>query len=160
MAGVSDDLTRLAALSTHDLRLEWRHLHRAPTSGSLSRDLLLRAVAYKHQERAHGGLSQTAKRMLAALSQNAASRGDDSLQAPAILRPGTRLAREWRGRTHAVLVLDDGFEYQSQRYGSLSEIARIITGTHWSGPRFFATRSVPKVPRKRPSPDAAANGQV
>ena len=53
------------------------------------------------------------------------------------LEPGARLVREWNGVTHTVDVIDDGFEWQDQRYGSLSEIARLITGARWSGPRFF-----------------------
>ncbi|MGI9450483.1 MAG: DUF2924 domain-containing protein [Geminicoccaceae bacterium] len=53
------------------------------------------------------------------------------------LKPGARLMRAWQGRTHTVLVLDDGFEWQGERHGSLSAIARKITGTRWSGPRFF-----------------------
>lgn len=53
------------------------------------------------------------------------------------MRPGTRLLREWRGRTIAVLVEEDAFLWEERRYGSLSEIAREVTGAHWSGPRFF-----------------------
>ena len=50
---------------------------------------------------------------------------------------GARLVRQWRGESHCVLVLDDGFLYRDQRYRSLTAIARVITGAHWSGPRFF-----------------------
>jgi len=57
-----------------------------------------------------------------------------------LLKPGTRLLREWGGRTHTVIVLDEGFEYDGERYRSLTEIARHITGAHWSGPRFFGLR--------------------
>ena len=57
------------------------------------------------------------------------------------LKPGTRLMREWRGRNHEVLVLDDGFSWQGTHYRSLSAIARQITGTAWSGPLFFGLRS-------------------
>ena len=55
-------------------------------------------------------------------------------------KPGTRLIREWRGVTHAVLVHADGYEWQGERHRSLSLIARAITGAHWSGPRFFGLR--------------------
>jgi hypothetical protein len=54
-----------------------------------------------------------------------------------MLKTGARLVRQWRGRTHSVLVLEDGFEYEGQRYRSLTMIADRITGAHWSGPRFF-----------------------
>jgi len=53
------------------------------------------------------------------------------------LKPGTKLIREWHGHAHTVSVLDDGFEYQGERFGSLSRVARRITGVHWSGPLFF-----------------------
>jgi hypothetical protein len=54
-----------------------------------------------------------------------------------VLKTGARLLRQWRGQTHAVLVGEDGFEYEGQRYRSLTVIAERISGAHWSGPRFF-----------------------
>jgi hypothetical protein len=60
--------------------------------------------------------------------------------APVRLKAGATLVRGWRGHTHTVRVLEDGFEHQGERYTSLSEIARVITGAHWSGPRFFGLR--------------------
>jgi hypothetical protein len=62
------------------------------------------------------------------------------------LRAGTILVREWRGMTHRVLALDEGFEHDGKRYGSLSEVARAISGTRWSGPRFFGIEE--RQPRK------------
>jgi Protein of unknown function (DUF2924) len=62
------------------------------------------------------------------------------------LKPGARLVREWRGRTHTVMALDDGFEFEGRLYRSLTQIAREITGAHWSGPRFFGLKD-----RKRPA---------
>jgi len=59
------------------------------------------------------------------------------------LRPGARLVREWRGRTHTVQVTEDGFEYDGKPYSSLSKIAHAITGAHWSGPRFFGLSRKP-----------------
>ncbi len=53
------------------------------------------------------------------------------------LRAGTRLVREWNGRTISVEVVDDHFVWNDAPYRSLSEIARAVTGTRWSGPRFF-----------------------
>ena len=53
------------------------------------------------------------------------------------LKPGARLVREWHGRTHTVTVTEDGFDYASVTYPSLTKIAKKITGAHWSGPRFF-----------------------
>jgi hypothetical protein len=59
-----------------------------------------------------------------------------------LLKPGTRLLREWGGKTHTVIALEDGFEHDGKRYQSLTQIARRITGAHWSGPRFFGLRRV------------------
>jgi hypothetical protein len=127
----------LEALTTADLQIEWRRLYRAMPPTRLSRDLLIRGVAYRVQEQAHGGLSLSTKRRLRSLSDGADQRGG-SAAAPAIaLKPGTKLVREWHGHVHMVSVLEDGFEYQGERYPSLTRIARRITGVHWSGPLFF-----------------------
>ena len=134
MAGVQDELARLADLPAHRLRIEWRRQFRSEPPTALSRDLLLRAVTYEVQERAYGGLSQAAKR---ALRNLAAEGADGAVRLTPTLKPGVRLVREWRGQTYSVLVLEDAFAYQDRRYRSLTEIARQITGAHWSGPRFF-----------------------
>ena len=60
------------------------------------------------------------------------------------LKPGARLVREWRGRTHTVTVTEDGFEYAGTSYPSLTKIAKKITGAHWSGPRFFGLVTIPR----------------
>jgi len=130
-------LVALETLTTTDLQIEWRRLYRVTPPTRLSRDLLIRGVAYKVQEQAHGGLSLGIKRRLHTLSEGADQRGG-SAAAPAIaLKPGTRLIREWHGHAHTVSVLDGAFEYQGERYRSLTRIARRITGVHWSGPLFF-----------------------
>ena len=131
-------LQQLGAMSGHQLRAEWSQVFRAEPSAGLSRDLLVRGVAYKLQERAFGGLSQTSKRMLAGLAAQITGGGASTgLVLSPVLAPGVRLVRDWGGRAHTVIVLEGGFEYRAERYRSLSEIARRITGTHWSGPRFF-----------------------
>jgi hypothetical protein len=130
-------LVALETLTTTDLQIEWRRLYRATPPTRLSRDLLIRGVAYRLQEQAHGRLSLGIKRRLHSLAEGADQRGG-SAAAPAIaLKPGTKLIREWHGHAHTVSVLDDGFEYQGERFGSLSRVARRITGVHWSGPLFF-----------------------
>ena len=137
MADPRDEISRLTEASTHELRIAWRRHYRADPPLRLSRDLLLRGVAYKLQERAEGGLSQMAKRTLRRWAERLAEAGEKSVTPATALTPGARLVREWRGRSHAVTVLEDGFEYDGERYRSLSQIAKRITGVHWSGPRFF-----------------------
>jgi hypothetical protein len=136
-ADIAARITALGALATADLRIEWRRLYRATPPTRLSRDLLLRGVAHKLQEQLHGGLSPTIQRRLRSLVEGT-DKQSRSRAAPAItLKPGTELVREWRGHVHTVNVLDDGFDYRDQRYRSLTRIARLITGVHWSGPLFF-----------------------
>ena len=103
----------------------------------MARDLLVLGVAWKIQEQAYGGLGAATKRRLADLAKTMEQDGDLARRRVARLKPGARLVREWRGQTHTVIVLEDGFEWQGKRWRSLSVIAREITDAHWSGPRFF-----------------------
>ena len=102
----------------------------------LSRDLMIRALANELQECAHGGPSAALRRRLQTLARELA-RGTSSFDPGIVPKTGTTLVRQWRGHTHAVLVREDGFEYEGQHYRSLTVIAERITGAHWSGPRFF-----------------------
>jgi hypothetical protein len=117
------------------LSAEWRRLFGGEPP-RLSRDLLVRALAYRVQERAMGGLSRASLKRLRELGDNPEGRGPPPDQA-ASLRPGAKLMREWHGRTHVVVVTDTGFDYAGSSYKSLTQIAKLITGAHWSGPRFF-----------------------
>lgn len=137
---VAEILERLSTVTIFELREEWRRLHRAAPPMRLSRDLLIRAIAYKLQERAYGGLSKAAARKLQQADIVPPDRREDKLAPPISLKPGTRLVREWRGITHMALIHADGVEWRGDRYASLSAVAREITGAHWSGPRFFGLR--------------------
>ena len=119
------------------LRTEWRRLYRAHPPKRVARDLLVLGVAWKIQEQAYGGLGAATKRRLADLAKTMERDGDLARSRVARLKPGAKLIREWRGETHTVIVLEDGFEWRGKRRRSLSVIAKLITGAHWSGPRFF-----------------------
>ena len=157
--------TIVAALETQDvgtLRATWQRLHRASPPDRISRDLLARDIAYRLQEVALGGLRPAAKRKLAAWSGSLADADGKQSQsaAPAAavrLKRGATLIRTWRAVTHTVQVGEDGFEHQGVRYASLSQIAQVITGTHWSGPRFFGQTGAPrsKVPAATKGEDDA-----
>lgn len=142
-ADIEARIIALEALTTADLRIEWRRLYRTTPPTRLSRDLLIRGVAYRVQEHAHGGLSLSARRRLRSLCESSGERGGEAAIPAITLKPGTKLVREWHGQVHTVSVLDDGFEYQGQRYPSLTRIARRITGSHWSGPMFFGLKLQP-----------------
>jgi hypothetical protein len=122
-------LSRLPKLDLRELREEWRFLFKADASAHLSRELLIRAVAYRMQEVALGGLRPEPQRQLRQIAQELKQTGEAVKRFRQQLKPGTRLIREWQGRTYEVVVLDDGFSWQGTRYRSLSAIARKITGT-------------------------------
>lgn len=131
------ELAALSALSVKQLKARWRSLYGSEPPRYLSRQLLTGAVAYRLQEQAFGGLKSSTRRLLERMEEDRAShlpvRDPSARHATA----GTVLIREWRGVSHRVSVLDDGVIYRGQRYQSLSEVARLITGSRWSGPRFF-----------------------
>ncbi len=133
-------LTAIERLELPELRTEWRRLYRKPPPHRLSRDLLIRGIAYKVQEAVHGGISKPTLRRLRILSDQSASGAGKKLERQAAFKPGTTLLREWNGTTHEVQVVAGGFEWRGQTFASLSKIANAITGAHWSGPRFFGLR--------------------
>jgi hypothetical protein len=138
--GCREALARLPKLGLRELRQHWRVLYKAEASPHLSRELLLRAVAYRMQEIVFGGLRPEHQRQLRQFSQQFKEIGEIRPRARLELKSGTRLLREWRGRSHEVLVLDNGFSWQGTHYRSLSAVARKITGTPWSGPLFFGLK--------------------
>lgn len=99
--------------------------------------------AYRIQENAFGGLSTMTRRRLKQIAISLENGNDNLKGGQRPIKPGTRLIREWQGKTHTVSVLETGFEFQGSRYRSLSEIARLITGARWSGPLFFGLRPGP-----------------
>src|SRR5690606_7875675 len=122
--------------------------HCLPPAGT-RREVLMYAAGWHIQVKRLGGLSADAKRKLRRevdrIQHGKAPLGDEcdallvhGLSAKRrVAGPGTRLLREWNGKTHAVDVVENGYLYEENTYRSLSAIARRITGAHWSGPRFF-----------------------
>ncbi|HWV55076.1 DUF2924 domain-containing protein [Pseudorhodoplanes sp.] len=129
--------------SLDDLRREWRHLYKSEPP-KISRDLLVMGIAYRRQELEHGGLGKTTLRKLQTLAKTLRTTGRVGPSANLALKPGARLIRKWHGRTHTVTITEDGFEYGGTSYPSLTQIARKITGAHWSGPRFFGLQAKSK----------------
>jgi len=128
-------LAALATLSLEQLRDKWAEVDKSapPTTPA---PLLRRLLAQRLQEKRHGGLPLLVVREL---ERAASSSGmvPEAVRKTVALSPGTRLIREWNGRTIAVEVRDGGFVWEDRTWRSLSEIARAVTGAHWSGPRFF-----------------------
>ena len=127
---ITQEVRALEALDLHGLRDQWRKRYGEPPK-MRSRELLARLLAWRIQAEAFGGLDATTIRLLKA----------DRLPPPKPeLSPGSQLSREWQGRRHDVDVLEAGFRYAGADYRSLSEVARIITGTRGNGLRFFGLR--------------------
>jgi hypothetical protein len=129
-------LDRIRSLGLEELRLEWRRLYHSDAP-RISRDLLILGLGYRLQEIEQGGLGKAARRKLQTMAKALRTTGRGGATPTPRPKPGARLVREWRGRTHTITVTEDGFEYAGTSYPSLTKIANKITGGHWSGPRFF-----------------------
>ena len=134
---IDREITAFRSTSTDDLRDRFNQLYQRPPPAYLSRELLVRAVAYRIQETASGGPDRALQKRLKTMAGTLRQTGKIDLAPAPPVKPGTRLIREWKGRTHEVIVTEAGFIYRDERYQSLSQIARLITGARWSGPRFF-----------------------
>jgi len=129
-------------MSKAELAAEFQILYGAPPPLYIHRGMLLRAVAYQLQVRAHGGADRALARRLKRLAAEL-NRAGSILPERRAIKPGTRLLRDWQGETHTVSVTEDGFRYRDQHFASLTAVARQITGTAWSGPAFFGLKSRP-----------------
>jgi hypothetical protein len=152
-AEIAREIELLRGLDIQELRSRWRqHLRGAPPP-TLSRPLLFRLLAYRIQERVHGGLDRETARYLDRIAHEAARRraAGEKRKAKAVpdvppvaldqrLKPGALLVREHAGEMHRVIVVAGGFRWREETFASLSEVARAITGTRWNGPRFFGLR--------------------
>ena len=131
---LKDRLADIEAMTTAEKKEEWRRLMKSPPPLAFGAGLLGRALAYHEQERALGGLSAADRKRIrrgGTAGANTASEVD----------PGTWLSRTWHGEVHQVVILEHGVDYRGERYASLTAVARKITGTRWSGPRFFGLHS-------------------
>ncbi|WP_373473452.1 DUF2924 domain-containing protein [Sphingorhabdus lacus] len=133
--GIEAKLIELDAMSISALCSRWVELNDDPIPQVPER-LLRRLIAYWIQERRYGGLPLAQRKAI--LEDAGSSARKQGQNATSELQPGTCLIREWQGKTISVVIEEDGFvEWEGDKYRSLSEIARIVTGTRWSGPRFF-----------------------
>lgn len=140
-AVIAAEIERLSSLPIATLRQRWHEAHPdKQMPKGLARDLLVRTIAWQLQEKEFGRFPPALTRKLQRLSEQLRRTGSLDLERQAVVKSGTTLLREWGGQTHRVVAMEDGFIFRDQRFASLSEIAREITGTRWSGPRFFGLR--------------------
>lgn len=133
-------LDQIPKMSRNALQELWQQLFGKPPHPKLRREILIQVLIYRAQEKVLGGLKASTERRLKAIADVIK---DEKPKRPRVLRgpqPGTRMVRQWQGRLHEVITLENGFLYDGQKFRSLSEIARLITGARWSGPVFFGLK--------------------
>lgn len=141
---LASKIKRLLSLDPATLKEQWKDLFSENPSTQIGRSMLIRAIAYRLQERSLGGLKPSTLRILDRVSDGHASVESERARTREATA-GTVLIRKWRGVTHRVTVLDHDVVYRDRRYKSLSQVAHVITGTHWSGPLFFGIKNRAKV---------------
>ena len=137
---LSSELAAIATMTYSELHLAWRRHYRAVPPKKMSRDILELGIAWRIQENKLGGLGASVKRQIADLARTMEAKSGLTKPRAISLKSGARLLRAWNGVTHEVLVVKDGFLWAGRTWRSLSVIAREITGTRWSGPRFFGLK--------------------
>jgi hypothetical protein len=136
-----EDPAALSGLSDEALKGLFSELHGRPAPRFIRRRILLLAVGFALQEAEAGGANPVLADRLAKLDAQFAANGEVKVPKAPVAKAGTRLLRQWQGVTHTVTVTAAGFTYKNAHYRSLSAIARKITGTQWSGPKFFGIQS-------------------
>jgi hypothetical protein len=146
------EIARLRDLDVGQLQSRWHNVFGRRPPAHLPRHLLFRVLAYRLQAEVFGDLDAESQRLLdrSVSPEQAGQRAVEVARRTADLRPGTVLAREWNGQMHRVAVLADGFAWNGKTYPSLTKVAFAITGTRWSGPRFFGMGDKPPRSGARP----------
>jgi hypothetical protein len=147
---VDAELARLPTMPIVELRKRYVEVFRADPPRAFGPDLLRRSIAHRIQERTYGGLSRSSGRLLDQLVKAYWKKPTGRIEIPRRIKPGSVLVREWKGVAHKVMIVADGFAYDGRTFASLSEIAMLITGTKWNGPKFFGLR-----PRKSAGANAS-----
>jgi hypothetical protein len=136
----TDQLSTLPNLKKPALCELWRQLFKTDPPDELRKELMIQFLAYRIQEEEFGGLSKATYCRVKDLSSTLEAHSNQSVSPRRTIKPGTRLIRQWKDQVHVVNVEEESYEYRGGRYESLSEIARLITGTRWSGPLFFGLK--------------------
>lgn len=136
---LAEELSGIPGLPRKALVEHWEKAYGHPPPKGISRRLLEYVAAYDLQSKVLGGLKPATRRKLSKIENSPANSGSTSSQSDQrkTLSAGSRLIREWHGRTYTVDVQESGFTYDGEKYASLSQVAHAITGARWSGPRFF-----------------------
>lgn len=136
---VIKQVAALPGMPAEELKKMWKTYH-ATEPPPFNRAFLVKRLAFRLQELAHGGITDRTDKGMERMTVEEDTPQEKKRMPGERLIPGTRLIREWKGREHCCTVLDDGFEYQGRRFGSLSAVANAITGTRWNGLVFFGMK--------------------
>jgi hypothetical protein len=139
-SSISDRLSSFSNLKRTVLRELWQALFKTDPPDQLRKELMIQFLAYRIQEEEFGGLSKVSYKRIKGLLIRLEADSNQSVSRRHTIKSGTRLLRRWKDQIHVVNVEEAGYEYRGARYESLSEIARLITGTRWSGPLFFGLK--------------------
>jgi hypothetical protein len=143
---LDDEIASLRGLDLEALRARWHSVFRRRAPSHLPRHILFRILAYRLQTEQFGDLDRDTLRLLGHIASDSPNAGKWCAlhRSRSDLKPGTLVVREWNGQLQRVMVLAEGFAWNGKTYRSLSEVAFAITGTRWSGPKFFGLRDKPK----------------
>ncbi len=141
---LAEAVTELETVSKDELRQRWETSFKAAPPPRASREFLARSLAHRIQGQVLGGLPPRVQKQLDRLTREFERDPGFAPTSTQTFKPGTRLVREWKGAVHEIEILEQGYSWQGVRYGSLSRIAREITGTRWSGPAFFGLKKPQK----------------
>jgi Protein of unknown function (DUF2924) len=141
-------LTFLPNLSKVELCGLWQQLFKSEPPLKMRKQLIRRVIAHRLQEQEFGALNNAQVRRLRQLASALKANPNAAVSSRPPIKPGTRLVREWKQQVHTVEADAEGYQYKGARYESLSVIARLITGTRWSGPLFFGLKAKPSTELK------------
>jgi hypothetical protein len=130
----------ITQLSLPELRQRWAEFWGMVPHARIGRGMLEKSLEFKIREASGSGLSAEQQRRLDHLIATYKRNPKNFNEGSSELKPGVRLVKNYKGEHHSVLVCADGFEYRDKYYGSLSEIATVITGTRWNGWVFFGLK--------------------
>jgi hypothetical protein len=148
-SSISQQLEILPTTGKTSLCRLWRQLFQKQPVPGMRPELMVRVLAHRLQEQEFGGLAESSSRRLRQLADTFAANPTTAIVSTRpTIKPGTRLVRQWKDKVHVVEARTNGYEYKGTRYESLSEIARLITSTRWSGPLFFGLRKKSSVAQK------------
>jgi hypothetical protein len=138
---IAERLASLTELSKAVLCDLWKQFFKTDLPCQIRKHLMVSILAHRIQEDTFGPLSPDARRRLRQLAATFEADPDAVVSTRPPIKAGTRLVRQWKEQVHVVEVETEGYEYRGARYENLSEIARLITGTRWSGPLFFGLKA-------------------